>query len=326
MSAGEAECASLNAGVIGCGAHAVNVLLPSLREAGLQVTALCARTPSVARRVASLHGVARRHTRVSELCADPDVDAVVVAVPPASMESVLDVVLRSGKPAYIEKPAAPDCLVADRLAALAEAEGATTMVGYMKRFAPAYRELARLVAEGEVGAPSLVRIRWAMGPFGPPRGLEDWFFENAVHAVDLARWLSAPIESLQVQISGHDGQHVVLATGLGRGGLAISLTMCTTGPWWSDNEEVEVFGMGKTARVRNAVEVVHVTDDGVEHRFAPNFTIPVRRNATTTLAGFVPALEAFADVVRGSRSPCDLGDAAATLRLAQSILDTGRNR
>lgn len=322
----EPERPAPKAGVIGCGAHVVNVLLPSLRDAGFRVSALCARTPGVAERLASLQGVDSAYTNASELCADAAVEAVVVAVPPASMEAVLEVVLRSGKPAYVEKPAAKDSATAGRLAALAEAQRATTMVGYMKRFAPAYRELARLVAVGEVGPPSLIRIRWAMGPFGGPRDLEDWFFENAVHAVDLARWLAGPIEDLQVQISGLDGQHVVLASGLGRGGMAVSLAMCTTGSWWSDNEEVEVFGIGKTARVRNAVELVHVADDGSERRLAPNFTIPVRRNATTTLTGFVPALEAFAGVVSGSPSPCDLGDAAATLDLASSILSSGRPR
>jgi predicted dehydrogenase len=306
-------------GVVGCGDHAVDVLVPSLRAAGFRIASVCARTAGFARRVAALHGIDRAHDDVTALAADPDIDAIVVAVPPDQMEPVLDVALRVGKPVYIEKPAAADEGAARRLSALATAESATTLVGYMKRFAPAYVGLADLMGTGSLGRPSLIRVRWAMGPFDR-RPLDDWFLENAVHAIDLARWLGGDIGDLHARITTLEHQHVVLADGVGRNGVAVSLAMTTTGPWWSDNEEVEVFGMGSTARVRNAVELVHTGPNGVEHRTAPNFTIPVRRNATTTLAGFVPALEVFRAVVEGASSPYSLQEAVATLELAAEIL------
>jgi predicted dehydrogenase len=163
-----------------------------------------------------------------------------------------------------------------------------------------------------------------MGPFGNDRPLDDWVTENAVHGIDLVRFLVGEIHALDVDVSGGPGEYVVLARARAANGGPVSLQLATTGPWWHDNEFVEVLGLGSSARVENATTFVVRTSDGPEQRWGPNFTIPVAENLTAELLGFAGALRAFAQIVRyDGQSPCNLEDAARTLDVADAIIAAG---
>ena len=307
-------------GFVGAGGHVRDVLLPAAVAAGLRPTAVAARTRASAEAAAAAYG-AVAYATVEQLVAADNVDAIVVAVPHDRFAAVLPSVLTSGKPTYVEKPAAMSSLDAARFADLADLHGTRVHVGYMKRYAPAYLALHDSMGRADLGTPSLVSVRWAMGPFGGRRTLDDWLIENAVHAFDLARYLVGVIELRAVLVERADGEHVVLAHGVGASGTPLSLQLCTTGPWWHDNEMVEVFGHGSSLLVRNATEFVTRRNDGPEEVRRPNFTIPVERNLTGTLLGFTPALRAFRDPESAPVPAPDLRDAAAALALVERVLD-----
>jgi predicted dehydrogenase len=269
--------------------------------------------------VAAEFGIPRWFDDVEAMCADEGVDAVVVVVPPAETPAVVEPALAAGKPVFVEKPAATTSAEARRLAELAARLNVPVQVGYMKRFAPAYVRLREAISRPEFGLPSLVHVRWAMGPFGGTRPLDDWLTENAVHAIDLAAFLVGPLRNVRATVSRPEGEHVVLATAEAAGTL-VSLQLTTTGPWWHDNEFVEVFGHGYAARVENATVFRLRPPDGPEERWSPNFTILVERNLTNVLLGFVPELRAFAALRPGDASECDLGVAADALEVVEAIL------
>lgn len=314
----------LSVAVIGAGTHTTDVILPSLAAAGLRAASVCARRIERAQAVADRFGVPIAHDDAERACADP-VDGVMVAVPPDQFQPVLDVAIGSGRPLFVEKPGAATSEQARQLADQATANGVPVVVNYMKRAAPAYQRLHAAVHGGELGPPSLVHVRWSMGPFDTGRPLDDWLLENGVHAIDLARFVAGELTDLDAAVSGGPGEWVVLARARSTSGAAVSLQLCTTGPWWVDNEFIEVFGRGSSGRVENATAFVLRDSDGQEHRWAPNFTLPVGRNLTGELLGFVPSLRAFADVVAGrGESPCDLADAARTLAIAEEIVHGAR--
>jgi predicted dehydrogenase len=307
-------------GFVGAGNHVREVLLPAAVAAGLHPRAVVARTVTSAEAAAAPYG-ARVFADVEELVRSPEIDAVVVAVPPDQSAGVTSAVIAAGKPCYVEKPAAMSSARAGQLAELADERDCRVQVGYMKRYAPAYLRLFEARDHKDMGPLSLVSIRWAMGPFGGGRELADWLTENAVHAFDLARYLLGDIRIENILTRRSAGEHVVLVHGIGERGTPLALQLCTTGPWWHDNETVEVFGHGSSLLARNATELTFRRNDGPEEVWRPNFTIPVDRNLTGTLLGFTPALKAFAEPGTAPIPAPTLRDAAAVLALVEEVLD-----
>jgi predicted dehydrogenase len=148
-------------GVLGATAHIAGRVLPAIhRTAGNAVVAVAARAGrrAAAQEVARPFG-ARVHDGYDALLADPDVDAVYIALPntlhvPWTLRS-----LDAGKHVLVEKPMAlseEDCVRVERAAA-----DLVVMEAYMYRFHPQQRRAAELLASGEIGELRVVRSAFA---------------------------------------------------------------------------------------------------------------------------------------------------------------------
>ena len=104
--------------------------------------------------------------------------------------------VRAGKHVFCEKPLALDPADCDRaIAAAAGRPGQIVMVGFMRRFDPAYAEAKRLIDEGALG--EVVAIRCVsedpIDPsgffvrFAPTSG--GIFLDCCIHDIDLVRWM-----------------------------------------------------------------------------------------------------------------------------------------
>jgi predicted dehydrogenase len=80
-----------------------------------------------------------------------DVDAVVVATPPAAHTLVALSALRAGRHTLVEKPLAASVAEAELLVETAEAQGATLMVGHTFEYNAAVRALRDIVRSGTLG-------------------------------------------------------------------------------------------------------------------------------------------------------------------------------
>lgn len=128
--------------------------LPAIRSAeGLTLEAVCTTRESTARAAAEKWGARKWYSNVEDLCADPDVDLVTVAVRPRLHHPLAMAALRAGKPVYCEWPLALNTAEAREMTALADRAALPTAVGLQGRFAPAVAWARRLVAEGAVGRP-----------------------------------------------------------------------------------------------------------------------------------------------------------------------------
>jgi predicted dehydrogenase len=306
-------------GAVGVGVHAVNAILPSLPVAGLQLVATCARRLEHAAAVGRRFGAERAFDDVGRMLDESELDGVVVVVPPDQFFDVISTCIGRGVPVFTEKPAANDAEEAQRLADDAASAGVPVVVGYMKRFAAAYRLARELMSSPEFGRPTLGSFTWSMGPFAQRFDVRDWLFENPVHQFDLARFFFGELEDVHV-VRGPGDEYTVVVTATSTSGAIVSIRANTTGSWEQRNEAVEIFGEGHSLFVDNLDTCTWRPPERPERVWRPNYTVPVAANMTGATTGFVTELEHFRDVVRdGIECESDIASAAATLALTGRI-------
>ncbi len=133
----------LRVGVVGCGLIAQVKHLPLLRELPdrYELAALCDLSEEVVQACGQRFGVERTFTSWEDLVAEP-LDAVWVLTG-GSHAPIVAAAAKAGLHAFIEKPLCFSTAEGRELVAEVRAAGVHTMVGYMKRYDPAYRRLAQ---------------------------------------------------------------------------------------------------------------------------------------------------------------------------------------
>lgn len=144
--------------VIGCGAVTRNSLLPVLAgHDRIEVVALVDRSLARARELADAYGVARVLDDAAALTA-AEVDAVVLATPPAHHAPATLELLQRGLHVFVEKPMATTASDAEAMVAAAQAAGLALAVGLYRRLLPVSRLLRALVDSEMLGRPVSVDI------------------------------------------------------------------------------------------------------------------------------------------------------------------------
>jgi predicted dehydrogenase len=138
-------------GIAGTGviAHAFALDLGLLPDA--ELVAVGSRSQAAADAFADGFGVPHRHVGYDALAADPDVDAVYVAVPHTGHEEVALTAIAAGKAVLVEKPFAVNAAQAERMIEAARAAGVFLMEGMWVRFLPHQIALREMLAAGKFG-------------------------------------------------------------------------------------------------------------------------------------------------------------------------------
>jgi predicted dehydrogenase len=192
-------------GVVGVGNIAPLNVAGYLGHERCDVVALCDPRAELAERRAREWDVPRIYTDLDELLADADVDAVEILSPTHLHREHVVAAARAGKHVSCQKPMANS--VADCRAMLAAADEAGTVFRVSECFYhyPPLVEAKRLIAEGAIGTPTMLRVRTVVGdtnsPFQAaldPAGYEWRFdsrspgghlFDDVVHKYAVALWL-----------------------------------------------------------------------------------------------------------------------------------------
>jgi predicted dehydrogenase len=116
-----------------------------------EVVAVGSRAQASAAAFGERHGVPHRHVGYDALAADPDVDAVYVAVPHTGHEAATLAVIAAGKAVLCEKPFAISAAETARMVTAARTAGVFLMEAMWVRFAPHQAALRDLLAEGVIG-------------------------------------------------------------------------------------------------------------------------------------------------------------------------------
>lgn len=136
----------LRVGVIGCGGIAQMMHLPTLAERPdlFEITAVADISEAVVNAVADRYHVAARSRDFRDVTANPNVDAVFV-LSSGRHDSPLQAAFAAGKHVFVEKPLGFGRPETERLATAARSARGFTMIGYHKRFDPAYLAAKALV-------------------------------------------------------------------------------------------------------------------------------------------------------------------------------------
>jgi len=147
------------------------------------------------------------HSDFEALLADPAVDAVVIATPPAPRFDLARRAIEAGKPLLLEKPVALQTCQVEELQRLAIRGGCCVAVDFEYRAVPLFQQLKALVAAGVLGELWLVKLDWLMGSRADANRPWSWYSRSdqgggvlgalGTHAFDTLHWLVGPTRSLQ---------------------------------------------------------------------------------------------------------------------------------
>jgi 1,5-anhydro-D-fructose reductase (1,5-anhydro-D-mannitol-forming) len=316
-------------GVIGCGWAAseiarVSMDLPQVRIVAamdadpVRAAAFGARTQAVVQ------------DSVEALLAEPGVTACYIGLPHYLLAPTAEKALAAGKHVLCEKPLALDADEARRLGAMAEAKGLKLCVFYELRRAGTVALGKRLLAEGAIGEPRLIRIRTVIDKklsYWGAAGALNWraskaqagggvLMMNSVHQLDTLRYVTGlDVVSVSGEIDiftapGEVEDSVSATLRLSNGAL-VSLTAAAHSPGAVGEETIEIDG------TRGRLDLPDPFGDGPVRVFRAGAweTIEVPRpdSHALMLADFLAA------VIDGRDVPAGAGDAAAALEVVNGI-------
>ena len=181
---------SLRIGVIGAGAMgAAHVRTLSTVVPAARVTAIYDADTERARQVAA--GVsARTTTSAHELIQSDHVDAVVICSPDFTHAELAKACIAADKPVMCEKPLA---VAPQESLSVVEAEVAAgrqyVLVGFMRRFDPAFVALREATVQGRLGVPRVVHCLHRNAVSQTSTSSANLITGSMIHELDTVRWL-----------------------------------------------------------------------------------------------------------------------------------------
>jgi len=339
----------LRIGLVGAGAISTQHIEAIEALPATRLVAVASASEARARAAGEAHGVPWT-TRVEELLARPDVDAVAICSPSGLHAAQALEALRAGKHVLVEKPVALRVADADAVIAEAVTRGLVAAVVSQRRYEPAVRALKAAVDAGSLGRVALII---GEGLYHRPQAYYDsaaWrgtidqdggvLMNQAIHTIDLMRWVGGPAVEVggQVATLGHTMEAedtAAMTIRFASGALgSMTATTCVT-----PEQPVELRVHGDRGHVRLTGAAVAEWDvPGVpapaDHDEAADDprdegdATPVARTWGTSAAGYLRQYADLVDAIRGGRPPAvtahDGRDAVELITAAYESSRTGR--
>jgi len=333
----------LRIGLVGAGAISTQHLEAIGALDGIELAGVVSASADRARDAAEPRGVPWS-TRLDDLLARDDVDAITICTPSGLHPSEALAALRAGKHVVVEKPLALSVADAEAVGREGRERGLAVAVISQRRFEPVVRALKVAVDAGRLGRLSLVM---AEGLYHRPQAYYDsaaWrgtraldggvLMNQAIHTIDLVRWVGGPVASVAGHVAtlGHvmeaeDTASVSLRFASGTLGSIVATTCVVP------EQPVELRVYGDAGHVRL------VGEDPVEWD-VPGVPVPERapeptpygvggtRTWGTNATGYLRQYADFAEAVRTGRPPAVTADdgrnAVEIIDAAYEAARTGR--
>lgn len=172
-----------------------------------ELIAVAEEVPGRAEEAAAQFGFASTTRDWREIAADPRIQAVSITAPNFLHREIGVAMAEAGKHIWIEKPVGLTAADARAVSEATAKAGVRSTVGFNYRNAPAVAYARELIASGELGTVTHVRVRLFSDYAAHPDGALTWRYERArggggvlgdlaSHGVDLARFLLGEITAL----------------------------------------------------------------------------------------------------------------------------------
>lgn len=199
-------------GIIGCGNVCEVKSGPGFQKAtNSELVAVMRRDAALAQDYATRHNVPRWYSDANALIADPEVNAIYVATPPAGHKEYCLLAAAAGKPVYVEKPMARNFAECQAMLEACQAAGVPLFVAYYRRTLPRFVKVKELLETGAIGQVRFVALQmhrrppasgeklpWRVVPEVSGGGL---FVDLGSHALDLLDFLFGPIKRVESTIA-----------------------------------------------------------------------------------------------------------------------------
>lgn len=189
--------------IIGAGAVSDYHHVPGIRlDPRARLVAACDASPELLAARRKDWGIDFVTTDFEEVCAHPEVDAVIIATPNDTHKPIALAAARHGKHMMCEKPLG---LNGDEVRAMYHAArdaGLVHMTAFTYRFAPSMRYLRHLIHSGALGEPRHFRSQrfldwpetsWGWRQYKARAGAGD-LFDMTIHRIDFAIDLLGPVD------------------------------------------------------------------------------------------------------------------------------------
>jgi predicted dehydrogenase len=218
------ESERVRIGVLGCGPIAQFAHFDACRKAkNADLHAICDVAPDLLARMAAVHEPVVTYGAYDDMLADPNVDAVIVAIADGFHVAACEKAIAAGKHVLVEKPLGVTVEESERLCRRAQASTLVLQVGNMKRFDPGIT-FARNFIRDEIGQllavkawycdstyrytmtdnlqPVPVISNQAQRPPGNPKADKRRYYmlTHGSHLVDTARFLGGDLTAVRAQL------------------------------------------------------------------------------------------------------------------------------
>ncbi len=199
---------SFGVAVFGCGGVSAGHFSAYATNPRTRLVAAVDVRPELAQAAAEKWGAQRWYSSVAEALADPEIQIADLCLPHDLHAPIAIQAANAGKHVFVEKPIANTLEEADAMIAACRENNVLLMVDQTKRFQNRHRTLKRLLDEGYVGEPVMVRaaylqdITYAWQHMEPKRLATYWKHDGVIsgigiHVLDMLRWLIG--EAVEVQ-------------------------------------------------------------------------------------------------------------------------------
>jgi predicted dehydrogenase len=328
--------------IVGCGAISTQHLEAIAAIDGARLGGVVSASAARARSVGERWGVPWT-TDLDELLDRPDIDGVSIMTPSGLHAPQALAAVRRDKHVLVEKPIALAVRDADAVIDEGLRRGVTVATVSQRRFEPVIQALQAVVAAGALGGISLII---AEGIYYRPQSYYDsspWrgtialdggvLMNQAIHMVDLVRWLGGPVASVSAHLAtrthameAEDTATVSLAFAGGALGAIIATTSATP----EFPSELRIYGDRGHVRIVGEVPVEwDVLEIAAPAPDIPSEVVEGTPGTTatwgTTAAGYVRQYRDFLDAIRTRREPAVTGtDGRNALEIVTAAYEAGR--
>jgi predicted dehydrogenase len=297
-------------GIVGFGLHAAKRLMPGFRlSKRCQVTALSRRNILQAKQSAAQYKIPLAFDSVTELCASPEVDAVLVTTPNSLHLSDVLTAIEAGKPVLCEKPMAMNAGECAGMVGAARRKKVLLGVAHVFRFNQSVIKVRELIAKGAIGRPIFARSEFSFlaDPAHPRKWLYDAnlagagpIFDVGVHCIDTLRYIlrdevtRVSTSAITDERSGNVEAAASLTLEFSRGTLGTVLVSYRA----EYRSPLEIVGETGVIRANDALNVEHPIEIQLVRGAVPVETVTVSNDLVYAIQA-----DAFADAVEGQEFP-----------------------
>ncbi len=164
-----------------------------------------------AQQVADACGASFASDSLTEILAQPSVQAVTLATPPFAHYNMAKAIIQAGKHLLLEKPVTLSVGEAKHLQQLAEEHAVMVVPDFEFRYIPAWQYFAALLQQNIIGQKRLIKIDWVASSRASSQRAWDWYAQKKLgggalgsigsHTFDYVNWLFGPAVEIGATLS-----------------------------------------------------------------------------------------------------------------------------